>query len=237
MTLHPRLAAEVSGAALTDPDAVHSALLEHPVLVIRDQELGPAELTDLGLLLSSSGRLVHGRGVPGFPAVSEVSNQRSGRAVPPYWHTDGSLDPDGAELSLFHAVQAPAQGGETLFLDARRAFDTLPAEDRRLVQQRAAVMITGAERPMVRRHPHSGRIAMWIDMARTAGIEGLDRPDAVEALRRLRDHYDAEPHYSHAYRRGDLLIWDNGSVAHSATPPPPEGDRRVLLHLKVAATA
>lgn len=238
-TLHPQLAGEADAGALGDPGrhgaSVRDALLEHPVLVFRGQSLGPAELVEIGLAFGESRRLVGGHGLPGFPAVSEVSNQASGYAVAPYWHTDGSLDPDGAALTLFHAVEAPSSGGETLFLDARRAFDDLPGADRELMSDRDALMVNRAPRPLVRRHPRTGRTALWIDMARVAGIEGLDRPEAAATLRRIRDHYDSQPRYVHAYRPGDLVIWDNDSVAHSATPPPPESERRVMLHLKVAA--
>ena len=72
--------------------------------------------------------------------------------------------------------------------------------------------------PLVQRNPHTGRESQLIGAhaAQIADWPVARGADLLEAL--LREAAADGPHYSHAWRAGDIVIWDNRSVLHRATP-------------------
>jgi alpha-ketoglutarate-dependent 2,4-dichlorophenoxyacetate dioxygenase len=156
------------------------------------------------------------------------------------WHTDSSYSPTPALASLLYARSAvPPLGGHTEFADERAAYDALPSERMRQLEElraehsiftsRARVGFadfTEAERaasppavwPVVRTIPESGRRTLYL--ASHAGrIVGL--PD--DAGRALLDELVAHATqrqfvYTHRWRPRDLVIWDNRCTMHRGTP-------------------
>jgi taurine dioxygenase len=125
----------IDGAAF---DAVHDALLEHQVLLVRDQRL-----TDEDLIAFSRrfGDLDHApiqengrRFVAGHPEIYVVSNViengvaigslGSGEAV---WHTDMSYLLNPPTASVLYALEVPPSGGDTMFASMYAAWERLPA--------------------------------------------------------------------------------------------------------------
>ncbi|MBV9001335.1 MAG: TauD/TfdA family dioxygenase, partial [Solirubrobacterales bacterium] len=170
------------------------------------------------------------RATPEYPEVCIVTNDARAAAVQAvYWHMDGAQQPEPPGLSLFYAVRTLTEGGETLFVDARRAYESLPAEVRRGIEGRSAVMRNGHVQPLVRVHPRTRRRAVQADFGVTLEIEGLERDEARVLFGALREHVDGhESVYAHKWSLGDLTIWDNAAVLHSATPPPPTDELRLM---------
>src|SRR5438067_9906379 len=153
------------------------------------------------------------------------------------WHSDSSFRPVPAKYSLLSARILPSWGGNTEFADMRAAYDALDARTKAeiedlvclhsLIYSRQAIGFTDlspeemtAFRPvrqrLVRSHPVTGRKSLFL--AEHAGaIEGWTVPDARMFLRDLPEH-DTQPElvYSHAWRPGDLVMWDNRQVMHRA---------------------
>ncbi len=71
---------------------------------------------------------------------------------------------------------------------------------------------------MVRRHPGSGRKALYI-ASHASHIIGWPVEEGRALLRELLAHA-TQPRfvYSHQWRLGDLVIWDNRCTLHRATP-------------------
>jgi alpha-ketoglutarate-dependent taurine dioxygenase len=71
--------------------------------------------------------------------------------------------------------------------------------------------------PLVRKHPHTGRKSLYAVSGSSFGIEGLENAEGVALLDKLKAHATSRP-YCHApsYRPGDVIIWDNCSLLHSA---------------------
>jgi alpha-ketoglutarate-dependent 2,4-dichlorophenoxyacetate dioxygenase len=114
------------------------------------------------------------------------------------WHTDSSFRQEGAAWSMLHAKAVPPSGGETEFADTRAAYDTLPEAMKRRLEGLVAeyslrhsrlklggYMPTEAEREaypsaqhnLVRRHPGSGRDALYI-AAHASRMRKNSRPNA-----------------------------------------------------------
>ncbi|MDT8914746.1 TauD/TfdA family dioxygenase [Amycolatopsis sp. PS_44_ISF1] len=204
-------------------------LAEHGFAVLPGQDLDDRGFTRF---LGRFGELVFTAGetpVPGHPDLNLVTN--AGRSEPPrsVFHVDTSYVREPPAYTALRAVTVPERGGQTLFTDQYRAFDTLPGELRaRLAGRTVTHRVTGvdpggaqeseAEHPLFRRHPITGRTSLYLSSPqRCPAISGLDDEEAAEVIRFLYAHSTAEAGtYRHTWSPGDLVMWDNGCVLHRA---------------------
>jgi len=82
-------------------------------------------------------------------------------------------------------------------------------------------------------HPTSGQELLTVNEMQTDRIIGLDERESEETLRSLWAFlYAPENTYSHEWRVGDLVVWDNIAVQHGRPAPPrhvPRTMRRVTM--------
>jgi alpha-ketoglutarate-dependent 2,4-dichlorophenoxyacetate dioxygenase len=153
------------------------------------------------------------------------------------WHSDSSFRPIPAKYSLLSARVLPSWGANTEFADMRAAYDALDdrtkAEiedlicEHSLIYSREAIGFTeltpeeiAAFRPvrqrLVRAHPATGRKSLFLS-SHAGAIVGWTIPEARMFLRDLTEHAtQREFVYSHSWRLGDLVMWDNRSAMHRA---------------------
>ena len=85
---------------------------------------------------------------------------------------------------------------------------------------------------MVRTHPVTGRKSLYLS-SHAGGIVGWPMPEARGYLRDLIEHAtQREFVYTHKWRLGDLVMWDNRQTMHRARPFPadePRDMRRTTL--------
>lgn len=231
----------VDGVRLDAADAAPSlqaALLEHGLLVMRGAPLTPAQHVAASRLFGELEIFPHAPGqVDGVPQIFRLAS-RAGeghRDVGRYWHSDGSFRADPTPISIWHAVAVPEQGGDTLFSDLRAAYRVLSEEEQTMARAVQTFHRNGVQHPLVRRHPHTGEPALYINIALTAAIAGMGKQAADELLEHLDSHLSRPGAvYRHAWREGDLVIADNLRVAHRATAADPRF-RRILDRTTIAA--
>ena len=169
------------------------------------------------------------------------------------WHSDSSFKPTPAKYSLLHAHRIPSRGGNTEFADMRAGWDSLDPETQAvcedLICEHSQIYsrqilgftdFTDDERArfapvrqvLVRTHPVTGRKSLYLS-SHAGGIEGWPVPEARAFLRDLVEHATQRPFvYSHQWRVGDLVMWDNRQTMHRARPFPehePRDVRRTTL--------
>ncbi len=169
------------------------------------------------------------------------------------WHSDSSFKVVPAKYSLLHARIIPSKGGNTEFADMRAGYDALDDETRALVsdlvcehsqifsrQQLGFTDFTDEERErfapvrqcLVRTHPVTGRKSLYL-ASHAGGIVGWPVPEARAFLRDLIEIATQRQFvYSHRWRVGDLVMWDNRQTMHRARPFPahePRDVRRTTL--------
>jgi alpha-ketoglutarate-dependent 2,4-dichlorophenoxyacetate dioxygenase len=155
------------------------------------------------------------------------------------WHTDSSFKPVPSLCSLLSARVVPPEGGNTEFATMRAAYDALPEDIKRkleglvaehsLVYSRTTVTPEGALTPemkaelpgawqvMVRENPVNGRKAIYAG-AHASHVIGWPREEGRAFIQWLNE-FATQPQfvYSHRWREGDIVIWDNRAVLHRAT--------------------
>ncbi|HZT86727.1 MAG TPA: TauD/TfdA family dioxygenase [Stellaceae bacterium] len=153
------------------------------------------------------------------------------------WHTDMSYIDEPPRASALYALEVPPSGGDTGFSNMYRAYEMLPAalreriatlrcrhdasrnsagELRRgFVDAPDASQTVGAEHPLVRTHPMTGRKALFLGRRRNAYIPGLKLAESEALLDELWD-YATRPELAwyQQWRPGDLVLWDNRCVMH-----------------------
>ena len=151
------------------------------------------------------------------------------------WHSDSSFKPTPAYWSMLQAKVIPPEGGETEYVDTRVAWEHLPPKLQdevkdlvayhSLIYSRAqlgfdafspeeAARCTPVPQRLVRRHPESGRLALYLS-AHIGAIEGYPRPEAMALIRELTEFATQRQFiYQHRWAVGDLVIWDNRCTMH-----------------------
>jgi taurine dioxygenase len=170
------------------------------------------------------------------------------------FHHDTIHRDDPHKATLLYSVEIPTYGGDTLFASGTAAYDTLdPAMKARLQGLRAVnyyvynSVVRGdkqgvdatsqAVHPVVRTHDETQRKALYVNRLMSVRIEGLPEQESDEILNFLFDHSEKpEFVYTHVWRKGDLIVWDNRCSSHARTDFPSD-QRRLLLRTTVRGTA
>ncbi|TMG99175.1 MAG: TauD/TfdA family dioxygenase [Betaproteobacteria bacterium] len=166
-----------------------------------------------------------------------------------YFHTDYSYLDVPARATMLYSIEVPESGGDTLFANQYAAYDNLPAAMKRKIEplvavhhygnrhvsegeaRTAASTLTDDQKakmplithPLVRRHPVTGRKALYAVSGSSYGIVGMPHDEAVALLDELTAHATQDNYVlRYSYGVGDVVIWDNASLLHSATLTDPE---------------
>jgi alpha-ketoglutarate-dependent 2,4-dichlorophenoxyacetate dioxygenase len=155
------------------------------------------------------------------------------------WHTDSSFKKTPALASVLTARVLPEDGGDTEFTSTRLAWERLPREMQTRLKDAVAThsyansrdqihpdLATEIERralPPVRwrlnwRNPANDRRALYV-ASHAYAIDGMDERDARQLLAQLLDEATRREFvYSHKWRQGDTVMWDNRAMLHRGRP-------------------
>ena len=226
--------------------------LEPPYTTIRAAEgmrLDSAQLSDISNL------------GPGDRILPREDRKRLFQLGNQLWHSDSSYKRIPARYSALCAHVIPPEGGDTEFADMRAGWDIL--DDRLkervqgLVAEHSRIFSKGAlgfrftdeeerafapvRQPLVRTHPGSGRHSLFLS-SHAGRIVGWAAPEALMLLRELTEHATQRVLvYTHKWRVGDLVMWDNQCTMHRGRPYDdanhPRDLRRTTLTCGKPATA
>jgi alpha-ketoglutarate-dependent taurine dioxygenase len=183
-----------------------------------------------------------------------------------HWHCDSSYEAEVATFTMLYGIESPDQGGVTRFADLVAAYEALSSAERdrygelRVLHGVAAatpmpdetiadqsklppenakdiVRLGTVLQPLVAEHPVNRRRALYGLGGSAFGIEGMSTDAASQLLLDLRRHVTQE-RFCSSYKLlpGDVLLWDNFSVMHRATPASysdKPGERRLNYRISV----
>lgn len=153
------------------------------------------------------------------------------------WHSDVSCDTQPPQASILQLHQVPPSGGDTLFSSLYAAYETLSDQMKTYLDSMTAkhsgeesyrklfqAAMTDpnatwpeADHPIVRRHPDSGRPALFVDREFTESINGLPKDEGKAVLDFLFAHTErANFQCRFRWSENAIAIWDNRCALHHA---------------------
>ena len=257
------IGAEVRGVDLAsdlDDETIaklRQALLDHLVLVFRDQDLDTdrhiAFARRFGEIKRPPVATAHG----GPPEVNVIDQDDPRGEGADNWHADNTYTETPPMGSLLRVVQLPSVGGDTAFANMYAAYEALSPPIQRLCEQLVAVhdvtrslrraidrghsnanlaevqsRFPPVEHPVVIVHPETGRRALFVNVNSTVRIQGVSEAESDMLLRYLFEH-TKEPEFQVRVRwdTRSLVFLDNRCTQHYAVPDYRE--RRVLHRVAV----
>ncbi|MFF7400639.1 TauD/TfdA dioxygenase family protein [Streptomyces murinus] len=176
------------------------------------------------------------------------------------WHADNSFKPELTAATLLYSVITPREGGETRFADATRAYADLRADLRARIDGLSAVhsaqhlaarqadaadgrsstragtlaQLPEVTHPLAPVHPVTGARALLLGSMVIPRVKGLPEADGRMLLADLLAHTTRPGYlYTHRWGRGDLVVWDNLAVLHTASPCDSSRHPRLLVRAAV----
>lgn len=185
-----------------------------------------------------------------------IGNLGAGEAI---WHADMTYTDTPPTGAVLLGLEIPEGEGNTYFANMYAAFEALPSSLRTRIEGKFCIhdatynsagmmrkgyaevadprTAPGARHPLVIRHPHTGRPALFLGRRRNAYVVGLDLVDS-EALLDVLWAHATQPRFTltHVWRRGDVLMWDNMATLHRRDAFA-ETARRVLHRTQIKGVA
>jgi taurine dioxygenase len=239
--------------------AVRRAWLDHLVIFFRDQNLSPAQFLTLGRRFGEVIEYPFVKGLPEYPEIIPVLKLAHERVnFGGVWHSDTAYLDVPPMASMLVAREIPPYGGDTLFANMYLAYETLSdglkamlegllavnssakadasrtREDRMKDSAREVKKDYVAAHPVVRRHPETGRRALYVNIAHTVRFDGMTEEESAPLLDYLFRH-QTRPEFTcrFRWRAGSLAFWDNRCAQHNAINDY-AGHRRLLHRLTLA---
>jgi taurine dioxygenase len=242
------LGAEISGVDLKEPmaaetfKAFESVLIEHKVVVVREQHLTTEQHVRMSRMF---GELeVHPMRPQGeFPEILVLDNHKDNPVLSTdVWHSDTTFRKNPTKYTILRCQIMPKLGGDTLWANMEAAYDGLSdifktmianlravhdfqnfrvlfknTDDDRAKLHKMEDMFPNPSHPVVRTHPATGRKSIYVNPQFTLRIEGLEQAES----RAILDVLFAQarvPEYQFRVRwaPGTIVFWDNRSTQHYA---------------------
>ena len=252
------LGAEINGVDISQPlegeviSEIRQAFLDYLVIFFRDQELTPQEQLDFARQFGEPMEYPQLKGLPECPLVTAVIKLEHERVnFGGVWHSDTTYLEYPPMASLLYAVEIPPTGGDTLFANQYKAYETL-SEDLK-TKLTDLVGVNNSTKPEVAKtredrlrddgvevkvlcamHPETGRKALYVNNAHTTHIEGWTDEESRSLLDQLFKH-QVRPEFTSRFRwgQGSLTFWDNRCTQHNPINDY-HGFRRIMHRVTLA---
>lgn len=235
---------------------IYNAWLEHGVIVVRDQELALEDFLDysrrFGHVVPHPSKSTRHPEIPEITVMGIDKFDADGKLIDAVYrrgaagyHTDGAYDEVPFKATQLYGLAVPSRGGNTFFSSMYPAYDALPDRLKSLLEGRRGAFTYGGRRkanallnaedrehppafhPLLKTHPETGRKSLYFDPGKIVYIEGLEPQQSDDLIDELAERMIVpEAEYSHQWRVGDVVIWDNRCMVHKAAGDyPPDEDR------------
>ena len=244
------LAAQITGLDLRQTlslDTIASlrqALLDHCILIFRDQTLKPAEQIRFTNYFGRAVEHVREQPQRTHKEIFFIGNTQAGALghdlIP--FHSDLSYMPKPGTFSLLYAQEVPSQGGDTQWCNCYAAYNALNLEQKTQLHGLQAIHRhpvasqnppQPVTHPVIRTHPETGRDALYVSPHLTHHLVGYTPTASTALLNILFAHQDQSRFiWTHQWHPNDLLIWDNRPTMHRRLPFPAD-ERRLLRRTQI----
>ena len=231
-----------TGLSASQAKDVREVFLLHQVIFVRNQKLTPQQFLNFARAMGEPVEYPFVKGLDDFPFIIEVKKLAHERVnFGGIWHSDTTYLERPPMGSMLLAREVPPYGGDTLFASQTLAYESLSDTMKRMLDgltgisssARADVSKTRedriksdgrdsapveyqAEHPLVRTHPETGRKALYVNVAHTAGIKGLTDEESASLLQFIFKH-QVKPDFTcrFVWEPDSIAFWDNRCVQHN----------------------
>ena len=237
---------------------------KYQVLIFVDQHLTVNDLEKFVLYFGEHCRDPFIDPINGSNYVAEVlrESNESTEIFAEGWHSDWFHMKEPPKGTALYAKEIPPHGGDTLFSDLYKAYDTLHDDLKQILKNHQG--INSARRgyapdarygmsdvgrsmklrysdeayeiqhhPLVLEHPETGKKVINCNRGYTIGIEGLDKDKSYKILAEIFNHQKNPKFiYTHRWANNQLVLWDNRCTLHRATGGY-DGHRRSLYRITI----
>lgn len=222
--------------------AIRQALLDHQVIFLKRQPLTPPQFLAFAQAMGEPVEYPFVKGLDGYPTIIEVKKlEHEKHNFGGVWHSDTTYLEQPPMGSMLLAREIPPFGGDTLFASQYAAYEALSDTMQRLLDPLIGISSSAkadvsktredriktdgrgealkeyrAEHPVVRTHPETGRKALFVNVAHTAGIKGMTDEESAPLLQFLFQH-QVRPEFTcrFVWERDAIAFWDNRCVQHN----------------------
>ena len=250
-----------------DAKAMYQAWLDHQVIVLRGQkDITPDDQKRFCGNFGEIGEYNRPkeRQHPKYASdeIMLVSNVRvDGRVIGAHpdgemmWHTDTSYLQRPHKATTLYGVEIPNIGGDTQFSNQYMVYEALPDEIKTKLAGKMAMnayefgttvktfekydrdSVPHYPHPIFRKHPETGRTAVYVCPLMTEEIIGMDEAEGKAALEEIYAlQRRPEFIYSHKWQVGDFVMWDNRCLLHARVDFPRD-QRRLLRRVTISDQA
>lgn len=243
---------------------IREAFIEHGLIFFRDQELTP---DDHLRFAKRWGEININRffvKVEGYDQIAEVRKDADQKInIGGAWHTDHSYDQIPAMGSILLAKETPKIGGDTLFANMYRAYETLSDGMKKTLESMKAchssrhvfgahtgyseasnqrignpeLATQDAIHPVIITHPESKRKALYVNPEFTVNFEGWTVEESKPLLDYLAEHTTQQENTTRfQWEPGSIAFWDNRCTWHFALNDYP-GETRLMHRITVEGSA
>ena len=169
------------------------------------------------------------------------------------WHSDSSFRRVPSFVSITHAYEVPGKGGGTSFASTRHAYAGLPADKRAMIDPLHAIhdyvfsrtqvapvdpnhaaSLPPVEHRLVRANPRNGLKNYYVG-SHARSIVGWTGIESRRLLDDLLERATAPGDtYTHQWKAGDTVIWDNRCLLHCGNGYDADRWRRRMRQTRVA---
>jgi taurine dioxygenase len=236
---------------------IREQFLEHGVVFFRDQSLTPDEHIEFARRFGPINVNRFFARVEGYPEIAQVLKEKDQEvAIGESFHTDHSYDAEPALGSVLVAREVPEVGGDTMFVDMHKAYESLPRALKTRIEhlnaihssrhvfgklgtalkgrlENAAAATQVVLHPVVITHPDSGRKVLFVNPNFTLHFEGMTVAESRPLLEELYRHA-ARPEHLHrfSWKQGSVALWDNRATWHCAMNDY-HGQRRLMHRVTI----
>ncbi|TML16644.1 MAG: taurine dioxygenase [Actinobacteria bacterium] len=225
-----------------DFGVIYDALMQHLVLFFRDQDLDDEQHLAFASRFGSPNvyPTTRARGLD-LP-IEFIEDTPDSPPKADLWHTDAAFLAEPPDIAVLNMRLTAPVGGDTLWLNLYEAYDKLSPTMQHIVDQlswdvhvgdwfrdatiiqygeeiyqRVADQFHGAQHPIARVHPVTGRKALYMCGDYIKRITGMSAAETELLLRFLRSQLD-DPNIQVRwhYEPYDVVVWDERCTNHRA---------------------
>ena len=258
------LGAEIKGVDISIPleaevvSEIRDALLKHLVIFFQNQVISPQQQLNFAEQFGIPMEYPQLKGLPDCPLVTEVIKlEHETLNFGGVWHSDTTYLQQPPMASLLYAIEIPPYGGDTLFSNQYKAYETLSdglkktlselvgvntsskpevsmTREDRMHEAGMELNILKAFHPAVRTHPETGNKALFVNKAHTTHFKDWTESESKSLLEFLFQH-QVRTEFTCRFRweKNSLAFWDNRCVQHNPVNDY-QGFRRKMHRVTIA---